>query len=107
RVRRHAVNRRKQWLTFLFPPVNRRVAVSSPARGAKTVRPLLLVPSRFWLSIACPRSARAAAFGGCPSQATRLSARDRFAGPGREHQRFWLCVLHTIAPVHSQLHRSL
>jgi hypothetical protein len=28
---------------------------------------LLLVPSRFWLYISCPRSARAAAFGGCPS----------------------------------------
>ena len=34
RIRQRSANRRKQRLTLLFPPVNRRVAGSSPARGA-------------------------------------------------------------------------
>ena len=34
--RQHSAKRRKERLTFLFPPVNRRVAGSSPARGANS-----------------------------------------------------------------------
>jgi predicted RNase H-like HicB family nuclease len=33
--------------------------------------------------------------------------RDRSTRPCREHQRFWLRVLHTCSPIHSQCHRSL